>query len=64
MPRGLNHQDAMEEDGLNPRQGRREIAEILVLSRDVFLDFGSRRTRIRRQVEKEARVASQIGGYC
>ena len=46
----------MEEGGLNPREGWRNIAEILVLSRDVFLDFGGRRTRIRRQVEKEARL--------
>ena len=46
----------MEEDGLNPRQGWRGIAKMLVLSRDVFLDFGGRRTRIRRQVEKEARL--------
>ena len=64
MPRSLNHQDGMEEGGLNPRQGWRGIPKILVFSRDVFLDFGGRRTRIRRQVEKEARVASQIGGYC
>ena len=63
MPRSLNHQDAMEEDGLNPRQGWRGIAKILVLSRDVFCDFGGRRAHIGRQVAKEARVAGQIGGY-
>ena len=54
----------MEEDGLNPQEGWRKIANIFVLSRDVFSDFGSRRAEIGRQVEKEARVASQIGGYC
>ena len=40
----------MEEDGLNPREGWREIAEILVFSRDVFSDFGGRRAQICRQV--------------
>ena len=63
MPRSLNHQHAMEEGGLNPREGWREIAEILVFSRDVFSDFGGRRAQIGRQVAKEARVAGQIGGY-
>ena len=57
MPRSLNHQDALEEGGLNPREGWREIANILVLSRDAFSDFGSRRAQIARQVAKEARVA-------
>ncbi len=55
----------MEEDGLNPPEGWREIAKILVLSRDVcFSDSGSRRAEIGRQVQKQARVASQIGAYC
>ncbi len=53
----------MEEGGLNPREGLRNIAEILVFSRDVFCDFGCRRSQIGRQVAKEARVAGQIGGY-
>ena len=63
MPRSLNHQHAMEEGCLNPREGWQSITEILVLSRDVFPDFGGRRSEIGRQVAKEARVAGQIGGY-
>ena len=53
----------MEEGGLNPREGWRNLAEILVRSRDVFSDFGRCRTQIGRQVAKEARVAGQIGAY-
>ena len=50
MPRSLNHQHAMEEGGLNPREGWRNIAIIWVFSRDVFSDFGGRRAQICRQV--------------
>ena len=51
----------MEEGGLNPREGWRNIEEILVLSHDVFSDFGGRPAQIGRQVAKETRVGIPLG---